>query len=114
MAYPLTSGISTPGANTKSANLVSGTNMFVPRGRITVVAKSSATGIYADLKVGNVSVCNDMLIPYTGTAGTISANDNVMCSQMVAGGAVEFTLFNKTATAGTTADYQVWFEPGGK
>lgn len=112
MAVTVTAGISTPGANTQTSNLVSGDYEFVGAGTITVLAKSSATGIYAFLSVGGVAVCNDQLIPFTGTAGTLDAVSNVMCAQRISGGRVIFRLFNKTGTAGTTADYLVLYTPG--
>lgn len=107
-------GISTPGANTQTANLVSLDYEFVGRGMIRVCAKSSATGIYALLTVGGVAVCNDQIIPFTGTAGTLDTVSNELCYQNISGGRVVFRLFNKTGTAGTTADYIVTFTPTGK
>lgn len=111
MAVTVASGISTPGANTQTANLVSLDYEFIGPGTVSIVAKSSATGIYAYLAVGGVLVCNDQLIPFTGTAGTLDMMSNVMASQQVKGGRVVFRLFNKTGTAGTTADYLVLFTP---
>lgn len=111
MAIVIVSGLSTPGANTKTADLVSGTYQFVGKGRLTVIGKGSAAGINATCLVGGVAIVNDQPIVYTGTAGTISINDNVVASQTMAGGRVEFYLRNTTATAGTTCDYILLFEP---
>lgn len=111
MAVVVMAGLSTPGANTKTADLISGTYQFIGKGKITLVAKGSAAGISGTLLVGGVAMTNDQPIVYTGTAGTISVNDNIVCSQMVNGGRVELYLRNTTATAGTTCDYLVLFEP---
>lgn len=112
MAVVVASGISTPGANTKTADLVSGTYQFAGKGTVTLIGKGSAAGINATLLVGGFPICNDMAIVYTGTAGTISINDNVIASQRVNGGKIELYLRNTTATAGTTCDYLVLFQPG--
>lgn len=99
-------------ANTKSADQVSGTYQFVGKGKITLVAKGSATGMYITCSVGGIALVNDAAIPYTGTAGTVSINDNIMASQVMAGGRVELYLRNTTGGALTT-DYLVLFEPVG-
>jgi hypothetical protein len=111
MAVTVGAGISTPGANTKTADLISGSYQFVGKGRVTLVAKSSVTGILATILVGGIALCNDTMIPFTGTAGSISVNDNIVASQITNGGKVELYLRNNTATAGTTADYIVLYEP---
>ena len=97
-------------ANVKTADLVSGRNQYVGKGRIQVIAKSSATGMNCTLNVGGVALADDNIIPYTGTAGTISVNDNVVVDQVVAGGRVEFFLRNTTGGALTT-DYLIYFTP---
>lgn len=100
-------------ANTKSSDQISGTYQFIGRGKLTLVAKGSATGMYVTLLVAGVAIVNDMAIPYTGTAGTISINDNIIAAQNVNGGRVEFYLRNSTGGALTT-DYLVLFDPAGK
>jgi hypothetical protein len=97
-------------ANTKSADQVSGTYQFISKGKLTLVAKGSATGMNVQCLVGGVPLVNDQSIPYTGTAGTISINDNIICSQVVNGGRVEMYLRNTTAGSLTT-DYLLLFEP---
>jgi hypothetical protein len=111
MAVVIASGISTPGANSKTADLISGTYQFIGKGKLTLVAKGSAAGINATLMCGGVALSQDQAIVYTGTAGTISVNDNIVASQVMPGGRVEFYLRNTTATAGTTCDYLILFEP---
>ena len=77
MAIVVASGTAvSTAANTKSADQVSGTYQFVQKGKITLVAKGSATGMYLTCSVGGVALINDLPVPYTGTAGTISTNDN--------------------------------------
>lgn len=99
---------------TKSAEQVAGDNQYVGKGTITFLAKASAaaaTGIRATLTVGGIPLINDQLIPFAGTIGTLSVNDNVVLSQMVAGGRVGLTFRNDSA--GTlTVDYSVLFTPG--
>lgn len=97
-------------ANTKTADLVSGTYQFIGKGKVTLVAKGSATGMYISCLVGGVALVNDMPIPYTGTAGTISVNDNIISSQVMNGGRVELYLRNTTGGALTT-DILLLFEP---
>lgn len=99
---------------TKSAEQVSGDNQYVGRGRIQLIAKAStaaATGIRATLTVGGVPLMNDQLIPWAGSPGTMSINDNMILDQMVAGGRVGLTFRNDSAGTLTT-DYQVLFTPG--
>jgi len=98
------------GANTKSADQVSGRNQYVQKGRIQLIAKCSATGMNITLNVGGVALVDDSAIPYTGTAGTISVNDNVMVDQVVSGGRVELFLRNTSGGALTT-DYLVYYTP---
>lgn len=111
MAVVIVSGLSTPGANTKTADLVTGSYQFVGKGKLTLIAKGSAAGINATMLCGGVALTNDNAVVYTGTAGTISINDNIVASQVVNGGKVEFYLRNTTATAGTTCDYIILHEP---
>jgi len=105
----MTTALSTA-AYTKTANLATGTYEFVGKGKVTLVAKGSAVGMNCTLNVGGVALVNDQAIAYTGTAGTLSINDNIICSQMMNGGRIEFYLRNTTAGALTT-DYQLLFEP---
>lgn len=89
-------------ANTKTADLVTGRNQYVGKGRLQLFAKGSATGMNVTLNCGGVALMDDQAIPFTGTAGTISTNDNGLVDQMVAGGRVEIFLRNTTGGALTT------------
>lgn len=97
-------------ANTKSGDQVSGTYQFIGKGKLTLVAKGSATGMYLSCLVAGVPIVNDQPIPYTGTAGTISVNDNIVASQVVNGGRVELYIRNTTGGALTT-DYILLYDP---
>lgn len=97
-------------ANTKSSDQVSGRNQYVGKGRVQLIAKTSATGMNYTLNVGGVALIDDQIVPYTGTAGTLSVNDNVILDQVVSGGRVELYLRNTTGGA-LTNDYIVYFTP---
>jgi hypothetical protein len=100
-------------ATSKSADLVTGRNQYVGKGRIQLVVKASAaaaTGMLCTLNVGGVALADDQRIPFAGTTGTISSNDNILIDQVVAGGRVEFFLRNDSAGALTT-DYAIYFTP---
>lgn len=99
-------------ANTLSADLITGTYQFIGKGKLTLICKGSATGMYINtLSVNGVPLVAEQPIPFfTGGAGTLSVNDNVMCSQVVAGGRVEFRIRNSTGGALTT-DYLILFDP---
>jgi len=97
-------------ANTKTADLVSGQYEFVGRGKFTLAALGSATGMNVELRVGGVTIIADQPIPWTGTAGGLSISDNVMASQTLNGGRVELFLRNTTGGALTT-DSILLFDP---
>jgi len=97
-------------ANTKSADLVSGQYEFVGRGKFTLAALGSATGMNIELRVGGVTIVADQAIPWTGTAGTLSISDHVIASQSLNGGRVELFIRNTTGGALTT-DLILLFDP---
>jgi hypothetical protein len=111
MAIVIASGttISTA-ANTKSADLITGQYQFVGKGKVTVVARGSATGVNLTASVGGIALINDLPVPYFGSTGALSINDHVVASQVMNGGRVEFFLRNTTGGALTT-DYVILFEP---
>lgn len=114
MAIVVASGNSySQAANSKSADLVTGRNQYVGKGRIQLCVKSqtaAATGMLCTLNVGGVALVDDGRIPYCGTAGTLSVKDNIMVDQVVSGGRVELFLRNDSAGALTT-DYIIYFTP---
>jgi len=97
-------------ANTKTADLISGTYQFIGKGKITLCARGSAAGMNVQLSVGGIALVNDSAIPYFGATGALSINDHVVCSQVMNGGRVELYLRNTSGGALTT-DYSVLFEP---
>jgi hypothetical protein len=103
MALSLTTGL-------KSADLVTGRNKYPSKGRITLIAKGSATGMNCTLVVGGITIVDDSPVMWFGTTGTMTSKDNVICDQVVAGGCVE--LFFRNPTGGTlTVDYALYFTP---
>ncbi len=114
MAIVVASGCTlSTAANTKTADLVTGRNQYVGKGRLQVFAKASAaaaTGMLITVNCGGVALADDSRIPYAGTTGTLSTNDNSILDQVVAGGRVELFLRNDSAGALTT-DYLITFTP---
>ena len=98
------------GAYTKSANLITGRNQFLGKGRIQVVALPSAVGMNMSLSIGGVPIVDDQSFAWHGTSGAMSVKDNVVCDQVIAGGTAELYLRNTTVGALTT-DYVVYFTP---
>jgi len=97
-------------ANTKSADQVSGQYQHVGRGKFTLIARGSATGMNIQMAVGGINLVNDQAIPYTGTAGALDATAHIMASQVLDGGRVE--LFLRNTSGGTlTTDFILYYEP---
>ncbi len=97
-------------ANTKSPDLVSGQYEFIGKGKITLAALGSATGMNVELRIGGITIIGDQAIPWTGTAGGLSLSDHIIASQSLNGGRVELFLRNVTSGALTT-DLILLFEP---
>lgn len=98
----------------KSAEQVTGDNQYIQKGRIQLVVKASAaaaTGIRATLTVGGIPLMNDQIVPFAGSTGSLSINDNMVLDQMVGGGRVGLTFRNDSAGTLTT-DYLLLFTPG--
>lgn len=111
MAILVASGMTvSTAAYTKTADLVSGRNQYVGKGRIQLVARGSAIGMNTTLNVGGVALADDNALPFIGTTGALSVKDHVVIDQVVSGGRVEFFLRNTTAGALTT-DYALYFTP---
>lgn len=97
-------------ANTKTADLITGRNQYVAKGRLVVLAKGSAAGMNMTVNVGGVAISDDLPIPFFGATGTLDSVSNVVVDQVVAGGRVELFLRNTSGGALTT-DYSVLFTP---
>jgi len=114
LGVQVASGVSTPGANTRTANLVTGTYAQPGPGVFTLVAKQSAAGIKATLLVGGIPLALNQTVSGIGLTGTMSITDNIEVAQFAKGGIAELYLENITSTAGTTCDYKLFWRPGGK
>lgn len=95
-------------ANAKSADQVTGTYQNIGPGRLDLKTKGSATGLNVTLLIDGAPVINDLPIPFTGTAGTLSFVDNHMADAMVRGGRCELFFRNTTAGALTVDSALVW------
>tara|TARA_Y100000310_G_C20183898_1_gene579450 strand:- start:100 stop:438 length:339 start_codon:yes stop_codon:yes gene_type:complete len=98
------------GAYTKTANLITGRNQFLGKGRIVVVWYPSAVGMNMSLSIGGVPLIDDEVSPWFGTTGSMNAKEHVIVDQIIAGGTAELYLRNTTVGA-LTNDYVVYFTP---
>ena len=97
MALSLTTG-------TTSADQVTGTYQFVPKGVIKFYALGSATGLTFTLLNNGMSIANAQAVPWFGTTGTMKKLDNEVLTQAVNAGRME--LYFSNPTGGTlTVDY---------
>lgn len=98
-------------ANSVSAEQVTGQYQFIGKGRITLVARGSATGMNCSLSINGIPLVADQPIPYFGATGSLSVNDHVVLSQVQkSGGYLSFKLRNTTGGALTT-DYIILYDP---
>jgi len=101
MALSLTTG-------TTSADQVSGTYQFVPKGMIKFYALGSATGLTFSLLNNGMSLANAQAIPFFGTTGALATSDHYIGGGGTLGGRVELTF---RATTGTpTVDYLLSYD----
>lgn len=99
MALSLTTG-------TTSADQISGTYQFVPKGIVKLYALGSATGLTMSMLNNGMSLINAQAIPFFGTTGTLKKLDNEVFSQAVNPGRLE--LYFQNPTGGTlTVDFIV-------
>ena len=111
MAVPIVSKMTENiAAYTKSDNYIKNRWLNLPKGRLTIIGKSSAVGMNMSLVVGGVPLADDIAVPYIGATGNVSAKDNVIIDQVVLGGTAEFYLRNTTAGSLTT-DFTINFTP---
>ena len=111
MAIVIASGITVAtAANTKSADLVSGRNQYVQKGRIQFIALPSAAGMNVTLNVGGTALIDDLPLSSFGATGGMSVVDNMEIDQVVAGGRVELFLRN-TSGGSLNTDYKILFTP---
>ena len=99
LALSLTTG-------TTSADQISGTYQFVPKGVVKVYAKGSATGFTRSVLNNGMALMNQQAVPSFGTTGTLSKLDNEVFQQAVNPGRLE--LYFQNPTGGTlTVDFIV-------
>ena len=100
------------GANTKSADQISGTYQFLPQDSIVYLyARGSATGINIQLFADGVALCNDLAVSFFGTTGALSQKDHEVASFPLSAGSRIELYFRNTTGGGLTCDYQVVAEP---
>lgn len=97
-------------ANSISADVSSGTYQYVGKGILTLVAKTSATGMNISLKVNGVPIIDDQASPWFGATGGMTIRDNIVVQQPISGGRLELKFRNTTGGA-LTVDYMVIFDP---
>ena len=97
-------------AYTKTANLITGRNQFLQKGRVQVIARGSAIGNNVSVSIGGVPLMDDQALPFIGTTGALSVKDHVIIDQVIAGGTAEMYIRNTTVGPLTT-DYAVYFTP---
>ena len=111
MAVVVASGTTfTVAANTKSVDLVSGQYQTVQKGKLTLAALGSITGVNCTLSIGGITLINDLPLAWFGTTGGLDLSAHVVVSQQVLGGKIEL-YFRETAGGSPTVDYQLMFEP---
>jgi len=99
MALSLTTG-------TTSADQISGTYQFVPKGVIKFYALGSATGLTFSMLNNGMALANAQAVPFFGTTGTLKKLDNEILTQAVNAGRME--LYFQNPTGGTlTVDFIV-------
>lgn len=112
--YPIATGMTfSTAAYSDSADQVVPTYQNLGPGILRLVAKSSAIGMKAVLKINGVPIVDNLAMPYIGATGGLDFISNVVCEQKVAGGRVELVWRNTTAGALTT-DFVLQFEPTGR
>lgn len=89
MALSLTTG-------TTSADQVSGTYQFVPKGVLKVYARGSATGMTMSVLNNGMSLMNAQPIPFFGATGVLSKADHMVFEQAVNPGRIECYFQNPT------------------
>jgi len=99
LALSLTAGIT-------SADQITGTYQFVPKGIVKVYARGSATGLTMTVLNNGMALMNAQAVPYFGTTGVLSKLDHEVFQQAVNEGRLE--LYFQNPTGGTlTVDFIV-------
>ena len=93
-------------AGATSADQISGTYQFVPKGILKIYALQSATGLTMSCLNNGMSLMNAQAIPFFGTTGTLKKFDNGVFEQAVNPGRIELYFQNPTGGA-LTVDFIV-------
>ena len=93
-------------AGATSADQISGTYQFVPKGILRVYALGSATGLLMTVLNNGQTLMNNQAIPFFGATGGLKKFDNMVFEQAVNSGRIEFYLTNPTGGA-LTCDFIV-------
>jgi len=107
LGTPIATGSLTT-STAESANQVQSTYDYVNAGRVHLYAKASALTVLASLFVAGQQIMRNMLVPFSGTAGTMDTSANYMGGGGTLGGRVELTFRATTATP--TVDYLLTYE----
>lgn len=107
MGTPIATGSLTT-STAESANQVQSTYDYVDAGTMHLYAKASALTVLASLFVGGKQILRNLLVPFSGTAGTLDTSANYMGGGGTLGGRVELTF---RATAATpTVDFILTYQ----
>lgn len=93
-------------AGATSADQISGTYQFVPKGFVKVYGLGSATGLTFSLLNNGLAIVNQQAVPWFGTTGTMKKLDHEIVSQAVNPGRMELYFQNPTGGA-LTIDFIV-------
>ena len=91
-------------AGATSADQVTGTYQFVPKGIVKFYALGSATGMTFTLLNNGMAIANQQVVPWFGTTGTMKKLDNEVLTQAVNQGRMELYFQNPTGGA-LTVDF---------
>jgi len=89
MALSLTTGVT-------SADQVSGTFQFVPKGQLSLYGLGSATGLTFTLLNNGQVIATNQAVPWFGTTGTLKKFDHQILTQAVNAGRLELYFTNPT------------------
>jgi hypothetical protein len=110
MATLIASGTGTSvAAGAKSANLVSGTFENLPKAKVTLACRGSATGLFVTLMVGGIPIINDQPVLMFGATGNLDISAHINASAVAGPGRAELYFRNSTVGA-LTIDYALFAE----
>lgn len=96
-------------AGAKSANQVTGTFENLPKAKVTLAARASATGMYVTLLVGGIPIINDQPVLMFGATGSLDVSAHINASAVAGPGRCELYFRNSTGGA-LTQDFALFAE----